>query len=193
MDHDQDLLNLTVIDQHIQDVLTEINTIATMIKTNKKIPIEDLHQKIKKALQKIKQLLNQNPALEQEASLSQAQSAMRDLGLEENPLIDDLGGMPLEVISNEWSEFDAEVTNVLDKTELENLIKKKLKNREELANRLKNSPALKNQPQNAPKAAPAITPKFEQTIQYIYKEMPPPPAPTPPAPKATRLLRPRPF
>ncbi len=185
-----DLFLLSAMDQQIQGVLAEINYIAITLQTNKKVPVEDMAQKIKRALQKIKKYLTQDPANTAEADPNANQAPAGGIQLEKNPLIEDLGGMPLESISSEWQD---EMSNVLDKTELENLIKNKLKdklkNRERLANRLK----IGAKPQNAPKPGAAMTPKFkaiEQTVKYILKEMPAPPAP---APRETPRPRPAGF
>lgn len=186
-----DLSLFKALDEQIQGVLDQINYIAITLQTNKKVPVEDMPRKIKKALQKIKSYLSQDPSAEQEATLNanQNQSAAGGIQLEKNPLIDDLGGMPLESISSEWQDL-AEEFDVLDKAELENLVKNKLKdklkNRERLANRLK----IGAKPQNAPKPGAAMTPKFQETLKYILKEMPAPPAPVP---RETPLPRPRPF
>ena len=187
-----DLFLLSVVDQQIQGVLEQINYIAITLKTNKKVPVEDMSQKIKKALQKIKSYLNEDPSAKQEADLGPNQSPAGGIQLENNPLIDDLGGMPLESISGEWQDLVEEFSNILDKAEIENLIKNKLKdkleNRERLANRLKIGAKLKN----VAKPGVAMTPKFkqiEQTVKFILKEMPAPPAP---APRETPLPRPRP-
>lgn len=180
-----DLYTLNKIETEVQGVLAALQRISELLATNKKGPaVEDLHQKILKEYQKIQAYLNppQNEANQQEQPENSRQS-IGGIELEKNPLIKEMGGMPLEVISSEWQELADQ--KPLDKTELENLVSKKLKDRVELANRLK----LKNKLKQAPKApgpSPSLTPKYQKiqnTLKYILKEMPAPPRPAPmPAP-----------
>ncbi len=152
---------------------------------------------MKKALKKIQALLEQTPGVDAEADLNaKASNTAGVSGLEANPLIEDLGGMPLEAIASDWETF-AQEAGISDKAELENMIKKikeklqaTFKNRATLANRLKisNKPSFKN----TPKPGQAMTPKFKQVqevLKYILKETPAPPAP---APRMRELPRPRP-
>ncbi len=179
---DDDLMLLTTTEKQVQGVLGELQYIREILETNKKVaPVEDMPRKIKVAYEKIKALLNP----QNEASLTQdLENANRrtsgGINVEPNPLIKEMGGMPLEVISPEWQELIE--GQILDKAELENLVNKKLKDKVDLANKLthKLKNKLTNQPK--PKSAPVITPKFEkklkETLNYILKNTPEPPRPT---------------
>jgi hypothetical protein len=174
---EEDLYLLDVIQIQTKGVLGELQYIAEIIRTHKTVAeVEDLNAKIKAAYERIKKYLDPGFTPDQEEDLSNARNA-GGIQLEKNPLVDDLGGMPLEVISSEWQEL---ASTVLDKAELKNLINNKLKDRAELANRLKLKNRLGNQPKQ--RMAQQITPKFEkiqQTLKYILKEIPAPPAPAP--------------
>ena len=123
---------------------------------------------------------NVDPSIALEGNANRRTSGGIDV--EKNPLIKEMGGMPLENISSEWREQIEE--KILDKAELENLVNKKLKNRAKLANQLKEKNKLKSQPKM--RAGQQITPKFkkiqmQETLKYILKEEPKPiPAPKPP-------------
>jgi len=179
---EDDLNLITAVEKQVQGVLSEVQYIAELLETNKKMaPVEDLRGKIKAAYKKIRSLLepeNAKPGMEQETN----RRTRGGIQLEENPLIKEMGGLPLEVISPEWQ--DKVEGEILDKTELENLVNKKLKNRIELANKLKAQPKLRAQPKlgNQPKPGQQMTPKFkkiQETLKYIMKEMPSPPQPAP--------------
>lgn len=136
-----------------------------------------MRKKIKDAYNRIQAYM----AAENQAELD-AIANKRDSGginLEQNPLIRDLGGLPLEIISSEWAE---NVSNVLDKTELQNLIRNKLQAKLKLAAQLR----ARNKPTNQPKpASPAITPKYkklEKTLDNILKAIPQPEPEPRPAP-----------
>ena len=194
----EDLFLLDAMNQQIDGVLGQFQTIVELLDTHKKVaPVEDVQREVKKALKKIQALLNQEPGVEVGADLiAQASNTGGVSGLEANPLIEDMGGMPLEAIASDWEAF-AEEAGISDKAELENMVKKikeklqeKFKNRANLAHRLKatNKPSLKN----APKPGQTMTPKFKQVqavLKYILKETPAPPAP---APRIIEAPRPRP-
>ena len=74
--------------------------------------------------------------------LENKQRSSSGISVEQNPLIKEMGGMPLEVISAEWRDHIEGA--VLDKSELENIVNKKLKDRAELANKLKLQHKLKH-------------------------------------------------
>jgi hypothetical protein len=187
---DDDLQLLTTIEKQVQGVLGEVQYITETIDTHKKIaPVEDIEAKIKESYKKIKKLMNSenvDPSIALEGNANRRTSGGIDV--EKNPLIKEMGGMPLENISSEWREQIE--GKILDKAELENLVNKKLKNRAKLANQLKEKNKLKSQPKM--RAGQQITPKFkkiqmQETLKYILKEEPKPiPAPKPP-------LVPRPF
>ncbi len=194
-----DLFLLDAMDQQINEVLGQFQHIVTVLETHKKVgSVEDLQREIKKALKKIEARLNQEPGAEQDADLglNASNRGGSDLGLEANPLIDDLGGMPLEAIASDWEAF-AKEAGISDKAELENMLKKikdklqaKFKNRARLAQRPGMSP--KPSPKNAPKPGQGMTPQFKQVqevLKYILKETPAPPAP---APRMYEAPRPRP-
>ena len=181
----RDNLFLSAIDQPVAGVLSEVQYISQIIGDNKVTPVENINAKIQKAIKKIQDLMNpaydQNPDMALDSANQNANDGI-NIQLEQNPLLNEMGGMPLEDISPEWSELIE--SPVLDKTELENLVNKKLKDKVEQASELQNKLKLKSQPSNKlkPKAAPKFTPKFEkiqQAMKYIIKEMPPPPAPAP--------------
>jgi hypothetical protein len=194
----EDLFLLDALNEQINGVLGQFQTIVELLDTHKKVaPVEDIQREVKKALKKIQALLNQEPGVEADADLSaQASNTGGVPGLEANPLIENMGGMPLESIASDWEAFAAEA-GISDKAELENMVKKikdklqeKFKNKARLANRLKatNKPSLKQ----APKPGQAMTPKFKQVqavLKYILKETPAPPAP---APRIIEAPRPRP-
>jgi hypothetical protein len=193
----EDLFLLDAMNQQINGVLGQFQTIIELLDTHKKVaPVEDIQREVKKALKKIQALLNQEPGVEAELSAQASNNGGASLGLEVNPLIEDMGGMPLEAIASDWETF-AEEAGISDKAELENMVKKikdklqeKFKNKARLANRLKatNKPSLKN----APKPGQTMTPKFKQVqavLKYILKETPAPPAP---APRIIEAPRPRP-
>jgi hypothetical protein len=186
---EDDLNLLSIIDKQVQGVLGELQYIAEILETNKNVaPVENLNTKIKAAYEKIKAYLDPNTNLEQVMAIEANRRTVGGIQLEQNPLVKDMGGLPLEVISSEWSQVVA--GKILDKAELENLVNKKLKDRVELANRLKLQHKLSNQPKM--KIGHAITPKFKKiqnTVKYILKEMPPPPKPTP----ARVITPPRPY
>ncbi len=186
---DDDLQLLTTIEKQVQGVLGEVQYITETIETHKKVaPIENIEAKIKESYEKIKKLMNPenadpNMALEGEAN----RRTSGGINVEKNPLIKEMGGMPLENISDEWRE-KIEGEKILDKAELENLVNKKLKNRAELANKLKAKNRLKSQPKM--RVGQQITPKFtkiqmKETLKYILREEPKPmPAPKlPPVPR----------
>lgn len=184
-----DLQVLSAIDRQTQGVLRELQYIAETLETNKTIgPVENMNQKIKAAYDRIKAYMDPQFENDPDAALEAMRQQPTGVQMEKNPLIQDMGGMPLEMISSEWQEVVQ--GNILDKSELENLVNKKLKNRVELANKLR----AKHKPKQQPKmrAARKYTPKFkdlDKTLKYIIKEMPPPPTPEPrPAPS-----KPRPF
>ena len=182
---DDDLQLLSTIEKQVQGVLGEVQYITETIEAHKKVaPVENIEAKIKKSHEKIKKLMNSdnadlNMALEGDAK----RRTSGGIDVEKNPLIKEMGGMPLEEISPEWREKIE--GKPLDKTELENLVNKKLKNRAELANKLKAKNKLKSQPKM--RAGQQITPKFkkiqmQETLKYILKEEPKPmPAPKPPS------------
>lgn len=175
---EDEMMILTRMDQQIQAVFGELEYIVEILETHKNIaPVENIRKKIKDAYDRIKTHLDPNAKPEQEAGLEANRRAPAGFQVEQNPLINDLGGMPLEVISPEWSEMVE--GNILDKAEMENLINKKLKDRAELANKLKLQNKLKAQPklQATPKMTPKFTKTLKQTLEYIVKETPPPPAP----------------
>jgi len=178
---EEDLQLITDVERQVGGVLAEIQYIAKLLEDNKKMaPVEDLPSKIRKSYEKIKKLLNPENAAQQELGPEANKRTSGGIQLEENPLIKELGGMPLEEISPEWQEV-IEGT-ILDKAELENLVNKKLKDRVELANKLKAQNKLTNQPKMKAAPGPAIKPQYEklqQTLKLIFKEMPPPPTPTP--------------
>ncbi|MBP9764689.1 MAG: hypothetical protein KBD03_05145 [Gammaproteobacteria bacterium] len=181
---DDDLQLLTTIEKQVQGVLGEVQYITETIDTHKKIaPVEDIEAKIKESYKKIKKLMNSenvDPSIALEGNANRRTSGGIDV--EKNPLIKEMGGMPLENISSEWREQIE--GKILDKAELENLVNKKLKNRAKLANQLKEKNKLKSQPKM--RAGQQITPKFkkiqmQETLKYILKEEPKPiPAPKPP-------------
>lgn len=185
-----DLQLLTIIEKQVQGVLGEVQYIAETIETHKKVsPVEDIEVKIKKSYEKIKKLMNPenadpNMALEGDAN----RRTSGGINVEQNPLIKEMGGMPLEDISSEWREQIE--GKILDKAELENLVNNKLKNRVELANKLKAQNKLKSQPKM--RIGQEITPKFkklQETLKYILREAPEPPKPAP-APQPLPTLRP---
>lgn len=186
---EDDLNLLTAIEKQVHGVLRELQYIAELLGTNKNIaPVENIREKIKAAYEKIKAYLNSEPT-EPSATAEGNRRTAGGIQVEQNPLIKEMGGMPLETISAEWREL-VEGT-VLDKSELENLINNKLKNRAELANKLTNKLKLQNKLAQQPKVkvGQQITPKFkkiQETLKYILKEVPPPPKPihtiTPPRP-----------
>jgi len=176
---------LEAIGREVQGVLGSVQRIAELLETHKTVaPIEELQQKINAEVQKIKSLLNPDQALDQPQGLEHGKQKLGGIEIEQNPLIKEMGGMPLEVVSPEWQ--DLMLQNVLDKTELENMVNNKLKDRVELANKLKLG--LKPKLAAAPKmhASPALTPKFKKiqnTMKYIIKNIPTPPEPRPTAPR----------
>lgn len=176
---EDDLKLLTTVERQTQGVLRELQYIAEILEANKNIaPVENLNEKIKAAYEKIKAYLDPHVDLEQVMALEANSRTVSGLDLEQNPLVKDMGGLPLETISSEWSQMKD--NKILDRAELKNLVNKKLKDRVELANRLKLQNKLTNQPKM--KASPPLTPKFQKiqnTLKYILKEMPPPPTPTP--------------
>jgi len=176
---EDDLNLLTTVEKQVQGVLRELQYIAEILETNKNVaPVENLNEKIKAAYEKIKAYLDPNVDLEQVIALETNQRTAGGLQLEQNPLVKDMGGLPLEVISSEWSQMIE--GKILDKAELENLVNKKLKDRVELGNRLKFQHKLTNQPKM--KVGQPLTPKFQKiqnTLKYILKEIPPPPKLTP--------------
>lgn len=181
----RDELFLTGVDGQVSGVLSEVQYITQIIGDNKVAPVENIDGKIKKAIKKIKDLMNpeyeQNPDMAVDAANRSSNDGI-NLELEKNPLLNEMGGMPLEDISPEWKELLD--TQTLDKAELENLVNKKLKEKVEQANELKNKLKAKNRATNKlqQKSAPKFTPKFQkiqQAMKYIIKEMPPPPAPAP--------------
>ncbi len=174
----QDDLNLlTSIERQTQGVLGQIQFIAEIITTHKEVaPVENVNEKIRAAYEKIKNLLDPKQEANHGAELEADQRSGVAINLEKNPLVEDLGGMPLEVISPEWQQVVE--GQVLDKTELANLVNKKLKSRLDLANKLR----ARNQPKHQAKPKQAITPKFkdiQKTVKYIIKEIPPAPQPQP--------------
>lgn len=183
---DEDFYVITTVEKQVQGVLSEIQYIAELLATQKKFKgegaeVENINQKIRTAIEKIKAYMDP----QQEQALTQNAANKRTAGgisVEQNPLIKDMGGMPLEVISAEWQ--DAMDSKVQDKAELENIVNKKLKDRVDLANKLKAKNKLTNKPTSKP--GQQMTPKFQkiqQTMKYIMKEMPEPPRPAPaPAP-----------
>ncbi len=173
----QDDQLLSAINKEVQGVLGQLQYISELLETNKNIgPVEDLNQKIKAAYEKIKALLN--PENNLNAGLEATPGGAAGVSVEKNPLIKEMGGMPLDVISPEWR--DVIEGQILDKAELENLINHKLKARVELANKLKAKNKLTHQPKLKP--AQPLLPKFkklQETLKYIIKEIPPPPKPAP--------------
>jgi hypothetical protein len=185
---DADQMLLAAIEQQVQGVLGSIQRIAELLETHKTVaPIEELPQKINAEVQKIRSLLTPKQSINQDQTLENGKRSLGGIAIAKNPLINDMGGMPLEVVSPEWQ--DLMLQNVLDKTELENMVNNKLKDRVDLANKLKLG--LKNKLAAAPKmratpASPAITPKFKKiqnTIKYIVKNIPKPSEPKPTAPR----------
>ncbi len=125
---DDDLQLLTTIEKQVQGVLGEVQYITETIDTHKKIaPVEDIEAKIKESYKKIKKLMNSenvDPSIALEGNANRRTSGGIDV--EKNPLIKEMGGMPLENISSEWREQIE--GKILDKAELQNLVNKKLKN-----------------------------------------------------------------
>lgn len=190
----RDELFLSGVSKQVEGVLSEVQYISQIIGDNKVVPVENINAKIQKSINKIKDLMDPRYEQDPDRALDSAHQRSNDgmnLDLEKNPLLNEMGGMPLEDISPEWNELIDR--QVLDKTELENLVNKKLKDKIEQANQLKNQMKLRNRPASQPKlkAAAKFTPKFEkikQAMKYIIKEMPPPPAPT-----ATPRFKPTPY
>ncbi len=181
----RDELFLSGVDGQVRGVLGEVQYITQIIGDNKVAPVENIDGKIKKAIKKIKDLMNPEYEQSPDMAVDAANRSSNDginLELEKNPLLNEMGGMPLEDISPEWKELlDNQTT---DKAELENLVNKKLKEKVEQANELKNKLKARNRATNKlqQKSAPKFTPKFQkiqQAMKYIIKEMPPPPAPAP--------------
>jgi hypothetical protein len=176
---------LDAIGREVQGVLGAVQRIAELLETHKTVaPIEELQQKINAEVQKIKSLLEPEQSFNQQQGLENGKQKLGGIEIEQNPLIKEMGGMPLEVVSPEWQ--DLMLQNALDKTELENMVNNKLKDRVELANKLKLG--LKPKLAAAPKmhASPALTPKFKKiqnTMKYIIKNIPTPPEPRPAAPR----------
>lgn len=178
-------LFLSGVAKQVEGVLGEVQYISQIIGDNKVTPVENVNAKIQKSIRKIQDLMNpqyeQDPNMALDAANKRSNDGL-NLNLEKNPLLNEMGGMPLEDISPEWNELIE--GQVLDKAELENLVNKKLKDKVEQANELKNQLKARNRPTSQPKlkAAAKFTPKFEkikQAMKYIMKEMPPPPAPAP--------------
>lgn len=196
----EDLFLLDALDQQINGVLEQIQYIVDLLATHKTVaPVEDLQREIKKALNKIQDRLNQAPGVERDTDQPVNAPAGGPSGLEANPLIEDMGGMPLEAIASDWESFAAEA-GIRDKAELENMVKKikdklqaKLKHKARLSHRMKlsNKPSLRH----TAKPGQSMTPKFKQVkqlqaaLKYILKETPAPPAP---APRIHEVPRPRP-
>ncbi len=187
---EDDLQLLTGIDTQVEGVLSRIQAIAETIATHKEsgYAVENVEAIIKRYYEEIKQLMNPenaDPNMVLEANANSRASG--SIHVEQNPFIKEMGGMPLENISSEWQEQVE--GKILDKAELENLVNKKLKNRVELANKLKAKHKLNAQPKL--RVGQEITPKFkkiQETLKYILKEAPEPmPAP---APKPLTVPRP---
>lgn len=190
---EEDLQLVSTVEKQVQGVLGEVQYIAELLATQKKykeegIEVENLNAKIKKAMEKIKAYMNPKEGQELTSDAVNRRTAGGP-SVEQNPLIKEMGGMPLETISAEWEV----VGEMLDKAELENEVKK-LKDRVTKANELKNKHKLTNKPTAKP--GQQMTPKFQklqQTVKYILKQMPKPEAPAPtPAPKPT-IAPPRPY
>jgi hypothetical protein len=184
---------ISVVEKQVQGVLAEVQYIAELLATQKKVKedgaqVKDINEKIRKSIEKIKAYMDpqQEQALTAEAVNRRTSGGV---SVEQNPLVKEMGGMPLEIISTEWQ--DKMVGQVLDKTEIENAVKQ-LKERVKEANQLKAKNKLTNKPTSKP--GQQMTPKFQklqQTVKYIMKNMPEPVRPEP-MPKPF-ITPPRPF
>ncbi len=167
---------LDAVERQVQGALGAVQRIAEMLETNKTVaPIEDLPEKIRAEYKIIKDCLDPERSADNTLQANGNRRSAGGIQVEANPLIKEMGGMPIENISAEWKDIAGDI---LDKTELENLINKKLKDRVDLANKLKNR--LKAQPKLKP--GQQLTPKFhkiQNTLKYILKEIPRPDAPAP--------------
>lgn len=192
----EDELNLvSTVERQVNGVLSEVQYIAEILATHTKykgegVVVENLNEKIRKSMEKIEAYMNPQPGEElTSTNVNRRTSSGANIDVEQNPLIKEMGGMPLEIISPEWDNQSNE--KLLDKTELENQVKK-LKDRVKQANELKAKHKLTNKPTAKP--GQSLTPKFQklqQTVKYIARNLPEPPKPAP-APRPT-IAPPRPY
>lgn len=188
---EDDLNLLSKTEQAVSMLLSELQYISELLGHNKQIAkVENLEKKLEAAYKKIQDYLN--PDLGEENKLSAGSNkASNDLPLEKHPLLQDMGGMPLEQISPEWQEMMKE-SKIQDKAELQNQLRNKLKNKLDLAMKLVNKLQNKLKATSKPQLQPLnqFVVKYKETLDLKVKpilEETPKPAP---APREAPLPRP---
>lgn len=177
---DLNILNKT--EQAVSMLLGELQYISELLGHHKQIAkVENLEKKLQKAYKKIQDYLNPDLGEENKMEMNNKQSA--GVSLEKHPLLQDMGGMPLEQISPEWQEMMNE-SKIQDKAELQNQLRNKLKNKLDLAmklvSKLQNRLKATSKPQLQPINQLVI--KYKETLDLKVKpilEQVPKPAPAP--------------
>lgn len=160
------------------DIAKYLETVHYITKINEEqkiAEVEDIKKKRKKAMEKLAKQFRAE-ASGQSLTNEAGGPSGDNIPVEAHPEIEDMGGMAPEIDDlniEEYSElFDIDPNQVLDKTELENQLKNKLKARNEL------------KMQNAPKAQPSTpAPKMTPTYEKKYTNVPPMAKPEPEEPR----------
>lgn len=168
----EEIKRLKEANQFISGVFGEFQYIQELIGLNDNIArVEDLETKVQKAYQKIQKHLTQYEQAEAPEQGQQAKVSGDSIPIEAHPELQDMGGMPLELDKLDKEFLDElGLSDILDKTEIENQLKKKLRNRLELANKLQND--LKSQPRNRPTARQAneLVVKYKMAMEDLKKK-----------------------
>lgn len=165
----EDLRRLKAADDLLAKILEQVHYIGKLKAEQIEVaPVENIKEKIEKAQRKLYDYLNRpEQTAEQNQSLGaeQQQTPGDNIPIEKHPLLQDMGGMPLE-LDNIDQEFlkDLGVENTLDKSELQNQIKKKLENKLKMLNKLQAE--IKHKVKNQPAYKPVQKQVNELVIKY---------------------------
>jgi len=160
----EDHLNLlTEAEREVSQLFGILQRVSELIGHQDIAPVENIDKKLEEAYKKIHAYLNPKEGVEASEALGKKQQS--GISLEKHPLLEEMGGMPLEQISPEWGELLSDEKSTLDKAEVENKLKNKLKQKHALMNKLQNELKLKSQP----KFQPAVKKINELVYQYTEK------------------------
>lgn len=192
----EDMRRLKAADQLLSKILEQVHYIGKLQAEQKVAPVENIKERIEKASRKLYDYMNRPENSEEKtltAGAEQQQPSGDNIPIEKHPLLQDMGGMPLELDNLDKEFMDAlGLNNALDKTELQNQIKNKLENKLKMLNKLKAE--IKHKVKSQPAYKPAqkqvndLVIKYKLTLDELKKKpvlQPEPELKYQPAPKWT--------
>lgn len=161
-----DLRRLKGFDQFIGKILEQVHYIGKLKDEQKIAEVENIQQRIDKAARKLNDYMNRPENAPEDINFRQQASGPSgdNIPIEKHPLLPDMGGMPME-LDNLDSDFLTElgVNPTLDRTEIQNQIKKKLEDKLKLLNKMKAEFKAKA------KIQPAYKPVQKQVNELVIK------------------------